>query len=312
MAGGPPPALAISRLVQGFFQLFVIVSAQSLIADLSNGRSHQSNFAAYATLLAVGRMIGPILVGFIIDNVGFRASFMASFGILVLSAVTAYLVMLGALRKGRNQGVTAGASGGGAVRTTIRNVGFQLAVLSSSGIFLALIVREAFMPVMLQELGISATAIGSLVSLGSLTAVLVRPLMPLVTRALRGTARTLVVAMSAVAAGVGLLAVVDSVVWFGLLAVVTGFGTGVGIPLTIVTIASHVPPRERALALSLRLSSNHLVEIVVPVLSGVLVAAVGFAAGFAVAGLALAALTVLALTRVRAFEALEQEAQGRP
>lgn len=298
--------LAASRLVVGFCQLFVNLSGQSLVASLENGRGHQSNFAMYSTLLALGRMFGPVLVGWTIDHAGFRASFVAVLAVLLVAACGAYLVLLGNTRS--THAPRAGlATGPVSVRAVVGNVGFQLAVLSSSGIFLALTVREAFMPVMLQELGMSATTIGSLVSLGSLTAVLIRPIIPRVTATIGGTARTSVAGMAAVAIGVGLLALAPvvggTVAFYGVLAVVTGFGSGVGFPLSIVSVASHVPLRQRALALSLRLSSNHLVELTAPVLGGLLVAAVGYAAGFAAAGTVLAVLTLIAVGRVRPFEA---------
>ena len=83
-------------------------------------------------------------------------------------------------------------------------------------------------------------------------------------------------------------------------------------PLSIVSVASHVPRDERALALSLRLSSNHIVELGAPVLGGVLVAAAGYPAGFAVAGLVLTVFTLIALPRVKPYEAIEEalSAQG--
>lgn len=300
--------LALSRVLVGFCQLFVTLSGQALVAGLDNGRSHQSNFAAYSTLLAVGRMVGPVLMGLLIDTQGFRTAFVAVLALLLMGASLAFLVMLGSRHSenGTRHGLSTGRS---AVRSVVSNVGFQLAVLGSSGIFLALTVREAFMPAMMEELGLSATVIGSLVSLGSLTAVVIRPVMPRVVRALRGTARTIVTSMAAVAIGVGLLALAPalggSVVFFAVLAVVTGFGSGMAFPLSIVSIASHLPRDERALALSLRLSSNHLVELGAPVLGGMLVAAFGYSAGFGLAGLVLAAFTVLALPRVRPYEVVE-------
>jgi len=305
--------LAVSRLVVGFFQLFANLSGQSLVASLANGRSHQSNFAAYSTLLALGRMIGPILVGSIIDLAGFRASFVAVLVTLLLAGAIAYLVMLGNRHTANGTRVGLG-TGRTSVNTVVSNVGFQMAVLSSSGIFLALTVREAFMPVMMQDLGMSATTIGSLVSLGSLTAVLIRPIIPRVTAALGGTARTSVAGMVAVAVGVGLLALAPmiggSTLYFGVLAMVTGFGSGVGFPLSIVSVATHVPIGERALALSLRLSSNHLVELTAPVLGGLLVAAAGYSAGFAAAGVVLALLTLVAVGRVRPYEAADDLEAG--
>lgn len=298
--------LATSRLLVGFFQLFVTLSGQSLVASLNNNKGHQSNFAMYSTLLALGRMFGPILVGSIIDLAGFRASFVAVLVVLIVAGSLAYLVMLGNMHAYTGPRVGLG-TGRSSVKAVVTNVGFQVAVLSSSGIFLALTVREAFMPVMMQDLGMSATTIGTLVSLGSLTAVLIRPIIPKVTAALRGVARTSVAGMAAVAIGVGLLALAPmiggSVLFFGVLAVVTGFGSGVGFPLSIVSVASHVPARDRALALSLRLSSNHLVELTAPVLGGLLVAVAGYTAGFATAGVVLALLTVVAVGRVLPYEA---------
>jgi MFS family permease len=307
--------LATSRLAVGFFQLFVTLAGQSLVASLRNGRGHQSNFAAYSTLLALGRMFGPILVGSIIDLGGFRASFVAILVILLAASVVAYLVMLGSSHTANGTRVGLG-TGRASVRSVVTNVGFRMAVLSSSGIFLALTVREAFMPVMMEDLGMSATTIGSLVSLGSLTAVLIRPIIPRVTSLLRGTARTSVAGMVAVAVGVGLLALAPAIggppLFFGVLAVVTGFGSGVGFPLSIVSVATHVPPDERGLALSLRLSSNHVVELIAPVLGGLLVAAAGYAAGFAAAGVVLAALTVLAAKLVVPYEAaVDHEANAK-
>lgn len=301
------PTLAVSRLLVGVTVLFVNLAAQSLVASMDNRRSHQSNFAAYSTWQAGGRMVGPILMGVVIDGAGFRLSFLAVLVVIALGAGLSYFVY----RAVGSEPVEGSREVVGArkmLRATVRNVGFRVAVLASAGIFLALTVREAFLPVMLEQLGMSATVIGALVSLGSLTSVLIRPLMPLVTRLLKGTGRSLVVAMATVAVGIGLLALVKSVFAFALLAVLVGFGTGIGFPLSIVAVASHVPLRQRGMALGLRLSTSHLVEISVPILSGLLVAATSYAVGFAGAGLVLAVLTVLAFKLLPRFEAAEIEA----
>ncbi|MBX3144538.1 MAG: MFS transporter [Trueperaceae bacterium] len=299
-------ALVVSRLMVGFVQLFVTLASQSLIADLNNNRSHAYNFAAYSTLLALGRMIGPVFVGFIIDHYGFRPSFWAVLVVLILSIAVSYFVMLGARSSKTEAGGAADVVTRVPVRKVFGNVGFQMGVLASSGIFLALTMREAFLPVMLEEMGMSATLIGSLVSLGSLTAVLIRPLLPLVNRLLRGTARSLVVSMASVVVGVGLLSVASSVPFFGVLAVIAGFGSGLGFPLSIVSVTTHVTPRERATALSLRLTSSHLVEMIAPVAGGLLVAATNYRVGFAAAGIVLAALTLVGVGRIKPFEAEER------
>lgn len=301
-------SLVASRVILGAFILFVSLSAQSLTAAVDNGRSHQANYGTYSTWVAVGRMVGPVLFGVILDAMGFRASFLVILGILAFGTALAYALfrVTGSLRA---DGPTDVMGSRKAVSSIVGNVGFQMAVFASAGIFLALTVREAFLPVMLEQLGMSATLIGTLVSIGSLTAVLIRLVMPQVVRLLGGTGRTLIWTMAAVALGIGVLGLAKSVTAFVVLAVVVGFGTGIGFPLSIVAVATHVPARQRGMALGLRLSASHLVETLVPALAGLLVAVTSFGVGFATAGVILGVLTLLSLRRLPRFEAMERETE---
>jgi MFS family permease len=335
-------ALALAQVVIGCFHLFATLSSQSFVAGLANGRSFERNFSWYSTSLAAGRMIGPLLAGVVVDLAGFRPAFAAVTVIagltvaLALAARRAERVSTAAAVDGAPLAAAAGAAGpavaatpapppghgsperappvaqhpplhgAAAVRDVGRNPGVQLAVLASSGVFVAIAVRQAFFPVYLQELAYPAAAIGALLSLGAFAAVLVRPLMPLVSRAFGGPARTLVVAMMAVAASVGLLGAVTTLAPLIALTVLAGFGTGVGMPLSIVTVASHVDPRRRGLALGLRLSANRAAQLAAPVLVGALVGVAGLGAGFALAGGLLALAALLAASRVKAFEQAAQ------
>ena len=310
------PTLAVAQLVLGVFQLFKALASQSYVADLSAGGSLERNYATYATLLSAGRLVGPVVAGLAIDGVGFSGAFALATGVLLVTAAMTWALRRGGGTGGGQHEVGTNAPsqvGGGSrpgvgppepygPREALANVGVQLAVLSSAGVFVAISVRQAFLPVVLQELGYPATMIGGLISLGALAAVLVRPAMPWVSRALGGPARTLVVAMAAVAVAVGWLGMVSSVVAFALLGVLAGFGTGVGLPLSIVTVASHVEPRHRGAALGLRLSLNRAAQLAMPVFIGGVIGWLGFAVGFGAAGVLLALLAAAAAARVAAFE----------
>jgi MFS family permease len=311
-------ALAASQLVVGVAQLFATLAAQSLVADVRNGRSTAQNFGWFTTTLSAGRLVGPLLAGVVVDLAGFRAAFV----VVVLATAVPVAIAAWLRRVHRRAGAADAAASGAATDDagvevvlgdaerarrqaavpTLANVGVQLAVLASAGVFVAVSVRQAFLPVLLTDLGYSATAIGALVSVGSLAAVLVRPAMPWFARVLGGPARALVVAMAAVAVGVGALGLVGSWGAFTALAVVAGFGTGVGLPLSIVTVASHVDPRRRGAALGLRLSLNRAAQLTMPVAMGALLATSGFAVAFGLTGAALALLAVLAALRVPTFE----------
>ncbi len=318
------PALALAQLLLGVFQLFAALSSQSFVADLGGGRALERNYATYATLLSAGRLVGPLLAGVAIDAAGFRAAFAVAASVAAFTFSVAWRIRgavggpkaeaSGAATEGDGEGAapaaeedaavrpSAGVVGRFGAREALANVGVQLAVLSSAGVFVAISVRQAFLPVALTELGYPATTIGALISLGALAAVLVRPLMPVVSRTLGGPARTLVVAMLAVALAVGALGMVTSLAAFALLGVLAGFGTGVGLPLSIVTVASHVDPRHRGTALGLRLSLNRAAQLAMPVAIGAVIGVAGFAVGFGLAGALLAGLALAAGSRVAAFE----------
>ena len=317
-------SLALAQLLLGIFQLFAALASQSFVADLGGGRALERNYATYATSLSAGRLMGPLLAGVAIDANGFGAAFTAAALVSAVTFALTYAIRSGVGTQGSSSSDRAATEPSArsesseasssptpqptamppnyGAREALGNVGVQLAVLSSAGVFVAISVKQAFLPVALLELGYPATTIGALISLSALAAVLIRPLMPLVSRALGGPARTLVVAMTAVAIAVGLLGVVNSAVAFGVLGVLAGFGTGIGLPLSLVTLARGVNPRQRGTALGLRLSLNRAAQLAMPVMIGAIIGAAGFAVGFGLAGLTLAGLTVAAAVRVRAFE----------
>ena len=287
--------LAVAQLALGTFQLFATVAAQSLVAALSREGSMARDYARFTTSISLGRLAGPALVGVAIDLSGFRPAFAVAAGFGALAATVAWRVRAGVASTVQGPDARPGpahvADRRGPVRgpALLRNVGVQVAVASSAGLFVALSVRQAFLPVALEAHGYSATAIGTLISVGAAATVAVRPAMPRISRALGGAARALVVAMVFVAVGVGLLGLATSPPALALLLVAAGVGTGVGLPSSIVMVAGHVGPDRRGAALGLRLSLNRTAQLVAPVMVGAVVSVAGFAAGFGVAGVAVAA-----------------------
>jgi MFS family permease len=312
------PALALAQLLLGLFHLVATLASQSVVADLSAGRSFERTFSLYSTALAAGRTVGPLAAGAILDLAGFRTAFATMAAVSVLAALLTLVVRAltaRALTEEGGEGAAAPASvppqpdageppprQRSAVVAALANPGVQLAVLASSGVFVAISVRQAFLPVYLAELAYSASTIGAILSFGALVAVLVRLAMPALSHRLGGPARTLVLAMLAVALSTGALGAVDTLAPLLVLAFLNGLGTGIGLPLSLVTVASHVERSQRGLALGLRLSLNRAAQLAAPVAVGALLGVIGFAAGFVVAGVLLALLAVVAALRVPAFE----------
>lgn len=317
--------LALAQLLLGAFQTITGLSSQSYVADASPSGGLERAYANHATFLSAGRLVGPIGVGILIDAAGFRLAFAAA-----SVASLAALIVVGRLRANAPVGSALGhaharnssddpASSHAAdrdvdpptpasverpfgVREAWRNVGVQVAVLASSAVFVAVSVRQAFLPVVLDDIGFRATEIGVLLSLGGAASLIMRPLMPVVSRILGGPARTLAVALALLTVGVGLLGFVSTFAAFAALSLMAGAATGFGSPLSIVTVAQHVGPRERGTALGLRMASNRGAQLVAPIAVGALIGAAGFAFGFGAVGLLLAVVAMLVTLRVPAYE----------
>jgi len=193
----------------------------------------------------------------------------------------------------------------GQIKRLSENIGVRLAILGSCGVLTAIAVRQAFMPPYLLENAFTATSIGVLLSLRALAAVAVRPVMPQIIRLLGGRARTLVVMIVLVSIGVGVLGATTSFVALAVLSLLAGIGTGVGMPLSIVTIASHVEPHERATALALRLTAHRGAQLITPVVMGVTIGAIGYGPSFLITGALLLCVGVAVLRLTPAFERSE-------
>ena len=290
-------ALVMIQLLSGLFHTCVAVGSQSLVASLGEPRQHDRNFAWYMTFLSIGQLAGPIAAGLAVDAFGYRVAFAA-----LPIAGSAALLNIGLLHRLRLVDAGNRSLESVSTRTQLRhlssNVGVQLAILGSCGILTAIAVRQAFIPAYLLGEGFSATAIGTLLSLRALAAVAVRPIMPRLVRLLGGRARALTVMIIIVSVAVGLLGTTTSYALLAMLSLLAGIGSGIGMPLSIVTIASHVEPHQRATALALRLTVNRGAQIVTPLLVGAMIAWLGYTVSFIFTGLGLlvVALQVVALT----------------
>jgi MFS family permease len=299
------PSLALTQLVSGLFHVCLAIASQSLVASLGHDRTHERNFAWYMTFLSVGQLGGPVAAGVLVDTYGYQVAFAS---LMVTSTIA--LILVGLIRRLAIVDIAPAGDrsthGTGHIRRIGSNVGVQLAVLGSCGVLTAIAVRQAFMPVYLLENAFSATSIGVLLSLRALAAVAVRPMMPRIIRLLGGRARALVVMVVLVALGVGALGFTTSFVVLAGLSLLAGIGTGIGMPLSIVTIASHVEPHERATALALRLTVNRGAQLVTPFLIGAAIGLLGYGASFFITGGLLIIVAIFILRLAPVFDRSER------
>ena len=287
--------LVVAFVVGSALQNAFIIGAQALIATLgAAGRSREAAYGWWTTAMAAGQVVGPIVAGVALDAYGAGPAFA---GVAVATA-TAFVLMLGLRTQARSETVVPPFRwSAGTALLRDRTVG--IAILTSGAAVWAMTIHATYLPVHLESLAMSAATIGVILSLRSVAAVVVRPIMPQLIALLGGRERTVVYTLVALSLGLA------GVVWspspwtIGLWVVLFGAGHGLSQPISMVMVADRVAPRERGSALGVRLMLNRLAQVLAPVAFAVVADRAGLGAMFvAHAALVAAAAMVLAL-RVR-------------
>lgn len=135
--------LTLLQLLTGIAHLGSVVAAQSYTSRLAG--SHERNFGWYTTLVSLGQLVGPFLLGGLIEISGYRSALIAS-GVSAVSAAIAsrFLPQLSVVETNAS-----GASvSQGQPRIRFRaNVPLRTAMITSGAILFALGIHQTFFPV---------------------------------------------------------------------------------------------------------------------------------------------------------------------
>lgn len=301
-------ALAIAQVLIGLAQLGIVLASQTFVAMLGEGRDRMKYYSWYSSFQSGGQLIGPVLVGVVIDRVGFGAAFVLAGAIPMLSLLATVPALRGVGRGAPSDVGTAGLHlrrYPGEAKGLLANVGVQLAMLMSFSVIFAMTFQATFLPIYLDGLSFSATAIGVLFSVRALASMVVRPFMLRIidwhgNRSRTMLSMTVVIALSV--AAIGFFEMYGALLVF---VVFTGLGSGVSQPLSLVAVADHTAPARRGFSIGLRLTGNRVAQVASPILLGFLVEASGFRVTFVVAGAVLLLTAVAIARRAAAFEAAE-------
>lgn len=289
MAWAPSwPALIVAFVVANLAQLVYIVGSQALVASLGEGQGREAAYGWWTTSVAVGQAVGPLLGGLALDLAGAETAFAAMAVVMAL----AWAVTVPLRSTGRVETAAPSFHPTFALRL-LRDRTVGLAMLTSSAALWAVTVQVTFLPVHLELMAVPAVAIGALLSLRALVAVLVRPWMPHLVAGLGGRERTVVLTLLAMSIGLIGIALGGGWWWLALFMVVFGAGFGLSQPVSMVMVADRVPPGERGAALGVRLTGNRLAQLLAPVALTVVAERAGLPIMFVLHGLLVFAAAVV-------------------
>lgn len=280
------PALFAGVVLAGAGAICVSVAMQgTATAPTNSGDLDTRRVAAFGTFLMVGQMVGPTLGGILTDAHGYAAAFM---GVAVLGLLVGAVGM--ASRETGSPGRPSAAPPDPDVLDDVAAVGPQVPrnhrarplqqarsvirvpsvpttlALSAVGTIL-LNVRTAFLPLYLDGISWSPSAIGALLSTAALAGLLSRGAFPIVERRLPtpalltgcliGSAAALTVTVSTAQTPV---IIVGTALTGALLAGVN--------PVSLVVLVRLVGSARRQVAIGLRLTVRNLAQLVGPVMFG--------------------------------------------
>ena len=304
------PGLFATQLLIGVSQVSMGLSAQSSIALLGRGKAIENYFGWYTTSVSVGQLLGPLVAGVMIAKLGALDVFPVIGLIPILS-----LVLVGLLRgpaaapQAPTTAVGVRASLGYLIQVRLlrSDVAVQMSLLVTVAILFAVASHASFFPIYLEGMGVPAALIGVLASLRAFSSTAIRPFMARIVSLLGGRSRTVLTCVLLALLGIGGTGLASGLLNLGLLAALVGVAAGLAVPLTMVTIAAHVPVEHRSGAFGMRLSVNQGTQLVAPLVLGFVAEIFGIGTMFVIAGGILLLLMFLVLRLVPSFDSMESE-----
>jgi MFS family permease len=266
--------LYLSATVLGLGFMILQVATQTLAGAIAGPSNRARNYSLLSIGYACANFTGPLATGILIDTIGHQNTFAA------LSAPLIPAIAIAALgsRWMPAVHVTSEAVHGGALEL-LKIKSLRDTLIASGIVSAAWDVYQFFMPIYGSALGLSATAIGTVMSAFAIAIIGVRLVLPFAVKH-TGEARMLIYAMFVAAAAFSLFPLFSNAWTLAAASFLLGLGCGCGQPLSM-TMVYNASPRGRAgEASGLRITVNQIAHVGIPLMFGALGSIAGYAAVF--------------------------------
>ena len=257
-------SLYVSRALTGVTFIFFMVAVQNLVASLGGADMRTRNLSTFSLGQSVSGLLGPVMIGFAIDSVGYQTSylFLGLVALLPVLALSAFPGMIPNVPHSRKKEKTAPN-----VFDLIRIAPLRRTLLAGAIIFSGVDLLSFYVPIYGHSIGLSASTIGMILGVYAAAAFVVRVFMPAL---VKRTGEEKVLTFSLFASGMTyLLFPFFQNPWIlMLIAFVLGLGLGCGQPLSMILTYNRSPDGRAGEALGLRITVNKIIQIGVPLVFG--------------------------------------------
>jgi MFS family permease len=265
----------VASLIGMSFTTFQL-SIQTLVGAIAGPSGRARNFSLLSLGYASANFTGPLIAGMLIDTVGHARTF----ALLALPLIPAIALAATSKRWLPVVHVKSEVVKGG-VMDLLRIKPLRNTLIASGIVSSAWDVYQFFIPIYGRSLGMSATAIGLVLSAFAIAIIVVRLLVPYAVRHL-GETRLLTHAMFVACAAFCLFPVFSNAWALAAVSFLLGVGAGVGQPLSMTLVYNASPKGREGEAAGLRITVNQVIHFTIPLFFGAVGSAVGYAAVFLV------------------------------
>lgn len=221
------PSLYVAAAMNGLSFTFYTVSLQNLVGILGKTEDRGKQFSNYAMVVSFASFLGPMISGFSIDHAGFGNAclIVALLGYSPLLLLTTLGGMLpgGKHRSGPSESIHDMLSD----RAVLRVLATSSLVVSGTDLF------QFYLPIYGHGIGLSASAIGIVLSMFAAASVVVRLVLPwLIARFT--VEKVLSYAFYLAAASYFFMPLFENAVMLSMISFVFGLGLGCGAPITLM------------------------------------------------------------------------------
>lgn len=255
--------LYVSTACISMSYIFFQVSVHNLIGSFGDADARVRNFGVFSLGGATSSLFGPLLAGFGMDHFGAPMSYLllAAFAMASGLCVWFYKNLLPPVVRSTE------SQPDQSVVDLFRSASLRRVLITSGVIVTGMDLYTFYFPIYGRSIGLSASAIGVILSMQAAAAFVVRVLMPhLVKRSSEDTVLT----YSLYVAGLTylLFPFFHNVVILALISFVLGLGLGCGQPLSIILTYNRSPAGRSGEALGARLTVNKFTQVAVPLIFG--------------------------------------------
>jgi MFS family permease len=282
--------LFIAMPLLGIGHLFAMTGGQTMIANRSADPKYERNFGLLTFYASVGHAVGPFVGGVLADRGGIEVEVNSALWFAVALFVLAGLSVVALYKKSQRER-SSQVVNAGAVKRVLAVKGYKPAIFVAASSTAVVDVMLIFLPLLGRELGLGSSQIGILLAIRGLASMGVRIVLGRINDRFGMkfilNAGALITLLGSVS-----IAFITDFVWLAVAIAITGFAMGIGQPATMAWVSRISDPDHRGLAISIRLSSNRLGQVAVPVVAGAIAASGTGAVFFLLAALQAASIVV--------------------